>query len=468
MASVGNAAGMSTTSAGTNPFLEGNMAPVDVETTAVDLQITGTLPAELCGRYLRNGPNPVTPPDPATYHWFMGTGMVHGIALRDGRAEWYRNRWVRNDEVAATLGEPAPPNPWPADHMSFSANTNVIGFAGRTLALVEGGAPPIELDDELSTVTVSNLDGSLPHSFSAHPKLDAATGELHVMAYYWGWGNRAQYLVVGTDGRVRTTRDIDLPGSPMIHDTAITERYAVVFDLPVLFDMEAAMSGTGFPYRWFNEHEPRIGLVPRDDGPCAGDDIAWFTIDPCYIFHPLNAYDDVDANGAPIVVLDAVRHPKMFSSERRGPNEGRPRLDRWTLNLATGHVSNTTLDDHPQEFPRIREDLVGRRHRYGYTAGLASGVSQDTLCRIDTESGAVVRRDDNDRFGYGEPVFVPRDGSTGEDDGWVMALRHDRDTDLSDLCVFDATALDADAVAIVHLPARVPNGFHGNWVASDN
>jgi len=79
-----------------------------------------------------------------------------------------------------------------------------------------------------------------------------------------------------------------------------------------------------------------------------------------------------------------------------------------------------------------------------------------------------VRRADNDRFIYAEPVFVPRDGSTGEDDGWVMALRHDRDTDLSDLCVFDATALDADAVAIVHLPARVPNGFHGNWVASDS
>jgi len=468
---LGNAAPMGATSSSTNPFLAGNMAPVDVETTAVNLTITGTLPAELCGRYLRNGPNPVTQPDPATYHWFTGTGMVHGISLRDGRAEWYRNRWVRNDEVAATLGESAPPNPWPADHMSFSANTNVIGFAGRTLALVEGGAPPVELDDELATVAISDLDGSLPYSFSAHPKLDAATGELHVMAYYWGWGNRVQYLVVGTDGRVRATRDIELPGSPMIHDTAITERYALVFDLPVLFDMEAAMAGS-LPYRWFHDYQPRIGLVPRDDAPdgVAGNphgDVQWFNIDPCYIFHPLNAYDEITPDGGRRVVLDAVRHPKMFDTERRGPNEGRPRLDRWVLDLDSGSVSTSTLDDHPQEFPRIREDLVGRRHRYGYTAGLGSGLSQDTLCRIDTTTGTVVRRSDNDRMGYGEPVFIPRDGSTAEDDGWVMALRHDRDTDRSDLCVFSADALADDPVAVVHLPVRVPNGFHGNWIVEN-
>ena len=89
------------------------------------------------------------------------------------------------------------------------------------------------------------------------------------------------------------------------------------------------------------------------------------------------------------------------------------------------------------------------------------------MCRIDTTTGTVVRRTDNDRMGYGEPVFIPRDGSTAEDDGWVMALRHDRDTDRSDLCVFSADALADDPVAVVHLPVRVPNGFHGNWIAEN-
>ena len=70
----------------TNPYLEGNFAPVSQEVTATELRVHGRIPDTLSGRYLRNGPNPVTPPDPATYHWFTGDGMVHGIRLRDGRA----------------------------------------------------------------------------------------------------------------------------------------------------------------------------------------------------------------------------------------------------------------------------------------------------------------------------------------------------------------------------------------------
>ena len=40
----------------TNPYLEGNFGPVVEEVTALDLAVTGTLPAELDGSYLRNGP----------------------------------------------------------------------------------------------------------------------------------------------------------------------------------------------------------------------------------------------------------------------------------------------------------------------------------------------------------------------------------------------------------------------------
>ncbi|MEY4032080.1 MAG: hypothetical protein RL573_992, partial [Actinomycetota bacterium] len=117
---------MSTTESRPNPFLQGNLAPVDVETTAFDLEVTGVLPCELDGRYLRNGPNPIGAVNEEKYHWFTGHGMVHGIRIRDGRAEWYRNRWVRNNDVADLLGEPRPASEWPADHQQFAANTNVI------------------------------------------------------------------------------------------------------------------------------------------------------------------------------------------------------------------------------------------------------------------------------------------------------------------------------------------------------
>jgi len=443
-----------------NPYLANNLAPVREEVTVTDLRVTGTIPTELTGRYLRNGPNPAGPVNEAKYHWFSGHGMVHGIRLRDGRAEWYRNRWVRTKGVCDIIGGTPPPSDWPADHPSFPANTNVIGHAGRTYAIVEGGSPPIEMSYELDTVRVSSLGGTLPMAFSAHPKRDPKSGELHVMTYYWGWGNQVQYLLVGTDGRVRKHVDIPLPGGPMLHDMAITEKYALVFDLPCVFNLDAAMKGASLPYYWDHDYEARIGFMPLDGG---ADDIKWVTIDPCYVFHPMNAYDDGDE-----VVLDAARHPKMFDRERRGPSEGDPVLTRWRLNPSTGAAKEETVNDRPQEFPRINESLIGRSYRYGYSAGVGTGFAQDTLMKTDLTTFAVQARADQPRYGYGEPVFVAREGAAAEDDGWVMALRHDTQNDTSDLAIFDARAITDDPVAVVHLPVRVPNGFHGNWVPDGN
>ena len=61
-----------------SPYLAGNFAPVSEEVTAFDLTVTGTIPDELQGRFLRNGPNPRAVPDMEKHHWFFGEGMVHG------------------------------------------------------------------------------------------------------------------------------------------------------------------------------------------------------------------------------------------------------------------------------------------------------------------------------------------------------------------------------------------------------
>jgi carotenoid cleavage dioxygenase-like enzyme len=439
-----------------NPFLEGNLAPVSEEVTAFDLEVSGTLPPELDGRYLRNGPNPLGAVNSKKYHWFTGHGMVHGLRLREGKAEWYRNRWVRNNDVADLLGEARPASDWPADHGQFAANTNVIGHAGKTFAIVEAGAPPIEMSYDLETVRVSNLDGTLPHAYSAHPKRDPLTGELHVMTYFWGWGNQVQYLVVGTDGRVRKHIDIPTTGGPMIHDIAFTQKYILVFDLPCVFNIDAAMSGASLPYYWDSEYDARIGLLPREG---SAEDIMWVSINPCYIFHPMNAYDDGDT-----VVLDAARHAKMFDRERRGPSEGPPTLDRWRINTVTGKVTEERIDDRPQEFPRINESLIGLPYQFGYTAGVGTNFAQDTLVKVNLRSGVTEARSDTSRYGYGEPVFIPRENASAEDDGYVMALRLDSETQTSDLAVFNAQAITDDPIAVVHVPARIPNGFHGNWI----
>lgn len=440
-----------------NRYLEGNFAPVSEEITAFDLPVTGSIPSELNGRFLRIGPNPVLPEDPATYHWFTGTGMVHGVRLRDGNAEWYRNRFVVDGDVSAALGRPETPGP---RHGLFDgANTNVVGHAGRTYAIVEAGALPVELSYELETVCRSDFGGTLPAGFTAHPKADPLTGDLHAVAYYpLSETEHISYIQVGADGAVRRTVDVSVPGRPMVHDCAITERYVVLFDLPVTFNLDAAMSGARLPYRWDPEYGARVGLLPKDGG---ADDVRWFEVDLCYVYHPLNAYELPGGE----VVLDVVRHPRMFDTETIGPNEGNPTLDRWTIDVAAGKVREERLDDRGQEFPRQDERLVGRPHRFGYTANFGAGVEHGPLLKHDLVAGTTEVHE----YGPGqvtlEAVFVPRDDDSAEDDGWVMSYVYDATTDSSDVVILNAQDFTGDPVATVHLPQRVPFGFHGNWVA---
>ena len=433
-----------------NRYLQGAYAPVRDELTAFDLSVTGELPVELDGRYLRNGPNPLLDPDPEKYHWFTGDGMVHGVRLRDGRAEWYRNRYVRSAEVARGLGEEVCPGPVHGG-MDFAANTNVIGHAGRTFAIVEGGSNPYELTEDLDTVGPSDFGGTLGGGYTAHPKRDPETGELHSMSYHWAWGNQVRYDVVGTDGRVATSRMIDVGGPVMVHDMSLTQRFAVVYDLPVIFDLEMIAAGRSFPYRWAPEHQARVGLVERADP----SQVRWFDVEPCYVFHPMNAYDDGDK-----VVLDVVRHTSMFATELTGPNEGPPTLDRWTCDLSSGKLLEERIDDRGQEFPRVDERVVGRRHRFGYTAGFISGT--DALVKHDLVAGtSELRRLPADA---GETVFVPRSADAAEDDGWLLTVVNDPDRGAADLLVLNAADLTGEPQAVVHLPGRVPLGFHGNWI----
>jgi carotenoid cleavage dioxygenase-like enzyme len=178
-------------------FLDEAFAPVEEEITAFNLPVTGQVPAGLNGRYLRNGPNPLGLDDPH-YHWFLGAGMVRGVRLRDGKAEWHRNRWVRSEAVAAQHDQKWPGGPV-HENMDFAANTCTISHAGRTLATVKSGPLPYELTEELDTGGPCDFGATLPDGFAAHAKLDHATGELHVIAYFWTW-DHVQHVIVDSGG----------------------------------------------------------------------------------------------------------------------------------------------------------------------------------------------------------------------------------------------------------------------------
>lgn len=448
-------------------FLEGINAPVSGEITDTALRVTGSIPAELGGRYIRIGPNPITPPHSASHHWFLGDGMIHGVAMRDGKALWYRNRWIRSTSVSAALGED--PKPGIRNPFSDTVNTNIMKHAGQTWALVEAGGYPVRVDEELNTIAHDNFGGTLKYSFSAHPHLDPATGELHAVCYQGTDQNTIYHVVVDANGKVRREEPVRVQDGPMIHDCMITRNYVIILDLPVTFSMKTLLAGHGFPYRWNPDHKARVGLLPREG---SGKDVIWCDVPPCSVFHPSNAFENADGS----VTLDVCAHDTMFAGSTHGPDSNSTPLERWTIDPAAKHVKRSIIDPEPQEFPRINEAYTGRPYRYVYTMALPDGFDNpypDTS-RIFKHDLAAGTRQTHD-FGKGripgEFIFIPKHGATpadnvAEDAGWMMGYVVNMDNDTADLVIIDAENFEGTPQAVVHIPHRIPTGFHGNWIAN--
>lgn len=444
-----------------HPFLTGIHTPMDREVTLDTLKVAGTIPPELDGLYVRIGPNPVKPPNPAAYHWFMGDGMVHGVRLQAGRALWYRNRWIRSNAVSAALGEP--PAPGPRNARSDTVNTNVLGHAGKTWALVEAGGYPVQINAELETVAHNPFEGTLQSSFSAHPHLDPQTGEMHAICYNGPDLNTIRHVVVGRDGRVRREEPIAVSHGPSIHDCMLTRNFVLVFDLPVTFSMKTLLAGHPFPYSWNPAHAARVGLLPREG---KGSDILWCEVEPCYVFHPCNAFETEEGR----VIVDVVAHETMFAQSTQGPDSKKVMFERWSIDPGARRVARKVIDPVAQEFPRMDERRIGQPYRYAYSVPLARDdaafISATHLIKHDLETGKREVHEFGPQRYPGEFVFVPESPQSAEDQGWLMGYVINTAEQTTDLVIINARDFCGRPQAVITIPHRVPPGFHGNWVAA--
>ena len=178
---------------------------------------------------------------------------------------------------------------------------------------------------------------------TAHPKIDPVTGEMLFIAYDIFGPPYLWFHVVDSSGRLVLTKEIPtpVPGPSMMHDFVITERHVVFLDLPVVFDLSRAGKHPIYP-TWTPGYGARVGVMPRDGSAAP----RWFDVEPCYVFHTVNAYDDGDT-----VVLDVVRHAEMFTDDIYGTADGTGTLDRWTIDLnagaSTSSASTTTRRSSP-------------------------------------------------------------------------------------------------------------------------
>lgn len=452
-------------------YREGLYEPVSDEIVATDLPVIGTLPVELNGIFVQNMPNPAFPPG-AGHSWFDGDGMIHSVEFINGTAI-YRNRYVQTqglteDQMAGQatyVGSMAKAGA--GQRHKNTANTDLVWHNGRLLALWWEGDLPHEVSlPDLTTIGTFDYGGSLDIGLTSHAKLDPRTGELHFIS----WGIKRPFLTIGVAGRQgRITRKvaIELAGPRVQHDMALSEAFVCVFDFPLAMDFSRDQPALGFKMA---QQACRIGLLRRHGGQ---DDMIWFDVEPCYMWHVMCAYDEGDE-----FVLLGVRTRDATNIDDAGqPRNDRPLVDgehrfdsylyQWQLNTKTGAVSERQVDTVLAEFPRVNDAYLCKGANYGYLALIdetgttlrAKGLARYDLKTYDRQdlmfpAGC---------YGY-EPCFAPRDSSVREDDGYVLGFVSDTAKGTSQLWVTKADDFEAGPIARIQLPRRVPPGFHGRWI----
>lgn len=452
-----------TTDPKTSWWLQHEYAPVAAESDSVQLEVIGSIPPELDGIYVRNGSNPKVG-DPG--HWFLGNGMAHGVRLQAGKALWYKNRYVQTPLLQEPAGTVVKLDK-PASNVSF------IYHASHLLALGEVGFPYEISKDDLSTLGKYDFNGKLKESFTAHPKIDPMTGEMLAFAYTFA-PPFMRYYQIDAQGAMTRSLDITQPnrrdGLPskqtMMHDFQITQTKVVFLHLPITLDVAVGLAGKGFPYFWDESNGTHIGIMPRDGG---SDDVIWIEIDPCFIFHTLNAHDDENGN----VVLDAMRVPgSLWAGDNTGmlPPPAGSHLVRYTIDLKARTAKLEKLSDRSADFPRADGRTTSRAYRYGYMVSLDPQMPYEghakAILKYDRTTGAMAEHAFAPGLRPDEAAFVPASKTAGEDEGYLMTYVYDRRTDKSSLFILDASNISAPPIAQIKLPYRVPCGFHGGWIPS--
>lgn len=468
-----------------NPYLHGVYAPTRHEVQVQNLKVSGELPADLCGAYFRNGPNPLHQPM-NRHHPFDGDGMVHGVYFRDGAVS-YRNRYVettalRQERTSGHSISPGVMGPFDYSISQFgikdTSNTDLFWYAGGLMTLWYNAGEPYRLDSStLATRGHFQLQGRAALRMSAHSKVDLHTGEL----LFFDYGDEPPYMSYGVAdacGKVLHEVAIDLPGPRLPHDLGFTDHYAIVHDLPFFHDMNVLRKHKYRVLTFHRDIPTRFGILPRRG---QGSDVRWFECQPCYILHVTNCWEDGDW-----VVMDGCRSLNPMPDVQPGEGElasmlAYMRLEanayRWRFNLKTGEVREGDIDTRNTEFNTANPLFLGVKSRYSYHQRIpllhegGHTLRFTALVKYNNDTGECTQWDYGAGVFGSEAVFAARPGadrSAGEDDGYVITLVTDCKDWTSHCLVFAATDIARGPVASVALPQRVPFGFHATWARGED
>ena len=382
--------------------------------------------------------------------------FVTGINIQNGKAN-YKNRYVKTpyyeddmDMMASSFDLKASP-----------ANTHIIRHAGKILALEEAHFPWV-IDNDLETIGHHDFDGKLDGPMTAHPRVCPETNELLFFGYKMMGKPYLMYHRVSPDGELVQSEAIDIPRPVMMHDWNITRNYVIFMDLPLVFDMDKAVEG-GDPFGFRPECGARLGVMPRNG---TNKDIKWIDVNPCFVFHPMNAYEEDNK-----IILHVCRQDKAMvggMDQIYGGDETTGKLWKWTIDLNSQTCKEEQIDDKPCDFARVDDRKIGLKANIGYAMELNNKAETLTfgnhLFKYNLDKGS---REDHflgDHTVGGEPLFAPNPNSNDEKDGYVMSIVHDNEKNKSKLIIIDTDDFSNKPVAEILLPQRVPFGAHGSWL----
>jgi carotenoid cleavage dioxygenase len=345
---------------------------------------------------------------------------------------------------------------------SGCANTSVVKHAGRVLAL-QDGANPIEMEMK-SLATKGPLAG---HShFTAHPKVCPKTGEL----IWYDYSNPAglTYGVWDRLGQPIHQTVVPMPRNVLVHDIAVTERYTIIPDCPLLLTPDLT-EGHG-PVHLRKDVPMRIGVLPRHGG---GEEVDWYEVrgpGKC-CFHMMNAHE---TDSGDIVVVGCAM-PDFSFWDMNVAHAHKQKLIEWHIDRKTRRATERVVSNLPCDFPAINDNYLGQPFRYGYSAAfnLANRKSRSMqfsgIAKHDVKTTETLLWEGGEGVLVGEPVFVPRAsaGPLAEDDGYLLTFARDERTKCSEVLIFDAKDFGRPPICRMRLPRRVPHGFHCAWIPAD-
>ena len=453
-------------------------APTRFEADVYDCEVWGKVPADIDGSFYRIQCDfQYRPPQNEWPTGFNGDGHVSRFYFKDGNVN-YRSRYVQTQRLQAerdahrrlygVYRNRYTDDPSVAKLDRSAANTHLYWHGGKMLVLKEDSLPWTINPHTLETQGIWNFNGKYTATtFSAHPKIDPVNGQMIAYGYQAKGDLTDDIAVYIIDKSGQIVHDIwfKAPYVGIMHDCAITQKYVIIPLIPRVTSLERLKSGEP-RWEWDGSKPTMLAVVPRDG---SGKDVRWFKGPARNTLHFLNAQDHPDGR---------ITMELPTSSGERDPSQ----IRRWTMNMKSKKdtfdeelvsVSNGVLarmDDRYLSLP-YKYCYVGNRDPnlpFDKTrAGGMGGFVTNQYQRVDVTTGAISNYFVGPVQSLQESCFVPRKGSKGEGDGYLLGIASNYESMSSDLVIVDAQRMEEGAVATVKLPFRLRGGTHTNWFGAN-